>query len=241
MKQNAILITGAARRIGRTLALMSAEMGYAVIGHYRSSEKEVRELRRDVEKKGVPFFGVKTDFSKGAGGFMARCLKFPVRIVGLVNNASIFEKGNFQDLARDEYLNLLTVNTFAPLELMNDFARRVKEGFVVNLLDANVFTFNENFEVYRMSKRFLEDITLDLALLYAPKIRVNAIAPGAVLPSKFSKGKEPWKAIAPLKTGGAIEDVGRAFRYLVESKSATGQIIYVDGGLHLRKQPARKS
>jgi pteridine reductase len=237
--REAVIITGAARRIGYTLALQCADMGLGVIGHYRSSETEVKTLRREVEEKGVPFYGLSMDFSKGADAMIRRCLKFPVRIAGLVNNASAFERGNFQNLRRDEYLNLLTVNTISPLQLMNDFARLVKAGFIINLLDANVFSFNENFEVYRMSKRFLEDITLDLALLYAPRIRVNAIAPGAVLPSKFSKGREPWRKIAPLKTGGSLEDIGRAFRYLVESKSATGQIIYVDGGLHLKNKAQR--
>ncbi len=235
MKKKAIIITGAARRVGRALSIQCAKMGYAVIGHYLSSAKDLEVLKAEVENEGVPFYRISKDLSKGAEGMIEQCLNFPVQIAGLINNASMFEKGNFQDLSKDEYLNLLTVNTFAPLQLMNDFARLVKQGFIINLLDANVFTFNKDFEIYRMSKRFLEDITLDLALLYAPMIRVNAIAPGAVLPSKFSGKKEQWKKVAPLKTGGSLDDVCLALHYVIENKSTTGQILFVDGGLHLRK------
>jgi len=236
MKKKAIIVTGAARRVGRALSIQCAKMGYSVIGHYLSSEKELETLSAEIKKEKVPFYSVSGDFSKGAEGIIEKCIRFPVQISGLINNASIFEKGNFLNLSKDEYFNLLTINTFAPLQLMNDFARHVKKGFIINLLDANVFAFNKNFEIYRMSKRFLEDITLDLALLYAPDIRVNAIAPGAVLPSKFTGKKGPWKKLAPLKTGGNIDDLSLALRYAIENKSITGQILFVDGGLHLRSK-----
>lgn len=233
MKAKAVLVTGAAKRVGRALALACADLGFAVIGHYHRSKDEINSLSLEVKKRGVPFYAVRMDLSRN-NDLLDQCRRLPVQLFGLVNNASVFEKGNFRNLGTKEAQAFFELNALTPLRLMNDFAKQVNQGFIINLLDANSAAFNETFEVYRLSKRFLRDLTLDTALLYAPGIRVNAIAPGAVLPSKFTKGKSLWKKLAPLQTGGSVEEICRAFRYLVENQSVTGQILYVDGGLHLK-------
>src|SRR3989339_1895379 len=100
MKPRAILITGSAKRLGRELALESARMGFAVIAHFRTSRSAVLSLGTEVRKLGVPFFPIQADLSKNPDKLIRACVKLPVRLIGLVNNASVFEKGDL--LQRNE-------------------------------------------------------------------------------------------------------------------------------------------
>ncbi|OGJ91631.1 MAG: hypothetical protein A2268_09005 [Candidatus Raymondbacteria bacterium RifOxyA12_full_50_37] len=240
MKPRAILITGSAKRLGRELALESARMGFAVIAHFRTSRSAVLSLGTEVRKLGVPFFPIQADLSKNPDKLIRACVKLPVRLIGLVNNASVFEKGDL--LQRNEargtrreagFWQMFQVNAFAPLILSTSFfkqspaSRLAPRSFIINLLDANIDGFNRNFQLYRISKRLLREFTVECAALFAPKVRVNAIAPGAILPSRFNK--------RPGQTWGTIAGLLKAFRYLVESE-ATGQIMYCDQGLRLFKQ-----
>lgn len=234
VKPAAILVTGAARRLGREIALACASRGYAVIAHHRTPGPDVTALNREVRALGAACYPVRAGFPEGAEKLMRECRKLPVTLAGLVNCASIFEKGNPRDSAPAEIRRIFTLNAFVPLYLCREFGRTAQSGLIVNFLDANIDRPNDTFELYRMTKRLLRLMTLDLARSLAPKIRVNAIAPGALLPSKFS-GRDFHKKIgAPLKTGGTLETLRRAMVYLLESQDVTGQILFVDGGIHLR-------
>ncbi|MFH0920100.1 MAG: SDR family NAD(P)-dependent oxidoreductase [Fibrobacterota bacterium] len=235
MKRKAILITGALRRLGRELALESARMGFDVVAHYRTSGQEAAVLERDIRALGGTAYFVRHDLARNAEGLLAKCRCLPVTLVGLVNSASVFEKGNFRDLSPAQIQRVFALNVFAPLALTAGFAAEARTGMVINLLDANIDRFSANFQAYRASKRLLRDMTRECALLFAPRVRVNAIAPGALLPSR--RGRRQFDAVrkrTPLGTGGSLADFRAAFRYLLGQDSVTGQVLQVDGGLHLQ-------
>jgi NAD(P)-dependent dehydrogenase (short-subunit alcohol dehydrogenase family) len=214
-KQEAVLVTGAARRIGRALCLFLAGKGYAVIGHYHASAREVHSLAEEIRGRGGLFFPLKWDLAASPEGLIGRCLRFPVKLAGLVNNASVFEKGNFLSLKRKEWMGMLQVNVFSPLVLCAEFYRKAGKGFIINLLDANAGPFNRDFQIYRQSKRLLTEMTLECARLFAPRVRVNGIAPGAVLPSKFNRGK----------TAGSVDEVVKACARLIGGPAVTGRVL----------------
>ncbi|OGS34633.1 MAG: hypothetical protein A2293_02910 [Elusimicrobia bacterium RIFOXYB2_FULL_49_7] len=234
-KPDAVLITGAACRIGRAIALHLAKQGFAILGHYRSSKKEIASLEQAVNKLGRLFYPVQWDLSTPPDGLIAHCLKHPVFLCGLINNASVFESGSLSDMSRVRWQTLLQVNALSPLQLAADYYRQVKRGCVINVLDAQAKSGNPNFQIYRMTKRFLFDMTLDCAALYAPLVRVNGIAPGAILPPHFDRPnrKHPVPKPALLKRGGSLNGILNAVDYCFNNPLLTGQILYVDGGLHL--------
>jgi pteridine reductase len=232
----AVLVTGAGKRIGRALSLALAARGIAVIGHTRSSPSAVRSLGREVERLGARFFLLEWDLAKDPERLIDRCLRFPVTLGGVINNASVFEKGDLLALDMKVIRRILDINAFSPLSLARAFYRKAGRGFVINLLDAGAGPYNRNFQVYRLSKRLLGALTLECAALFAPRVRVNGIAPGAVLPSRFdSAQKAAAKArSAPMGAGGSVEEVVAAMEYLLDHPSVTGQVLYADGGIHLK-------
>jgi NAD(P)-dependent dehydrogenase (short-subunit alcohol dehydrogenase family) len=214
-KPEAVLVTGAARRIGRALSLFLSGRGYAVIGHYHTSAREARSLAKEIRGRGGLFYPLKWNLAAGPEGLMGKCLGFPVRLAGLVNNASVFEKGNLLSLKRKEWSGMLQVNVFSPLTLCAEYYRKAGTGFIINMLDAGAGPFNRDFQIYRMGKRLLAEMTLECARLFAPKVRVNGIAPGAVLPSKFNRGK----------TAGSVDEVVKACARLIGDPVVTGRIL----------------
>ncbi len=234
-KRRAVLVTGAAKRIGRAVAIALAEEGYSVIGHYNYSKKEIDSLGQQIRNKGVSFYYVRYDLSENPAGLMHKCNDIGIELCGLVNNASIFEPcsliGNKSMVDK-----ILMVNAYAPLELMKGFSEYCNNGFVINIVDANIDKFNRRFQAYRVSKRLLLDFSLEMAALLAPSIRVNVISPGAVLPSKFSTVGAEKLLRGPMGNGGKLVDIVDAVIYLIRSKNITGQLIYADGGLHLTKR-----
>jgi NAD(P)-dependent dehydrogenase (short-subunit alcohol dehydrogenase family) len=231
-KEKAVLVTGAARRIGRAIAIACAGEGFGVIAHYSKSRDEVASLGKEIREIGVSFSAIKHDLSTSPANFIRQCLKLNENLNGIINNASIFEKCALMDDSLKSR-RLLQINTFSPLAIMRDFASICKKGFIINLLDANIDRPHRDFQVYRLSKRILREVTFEMAYSLAPTIRVNGIAPGAVLPSKFSGNSNAIPPSAPMVNGGRIEDVTNAVKYLVNNENITGQILYADGGMHL--------
>ena len=214
-KPEAVLVTGAARRIGRALSVFLSEKGYAIIGHYHASAREAHSLAEEIRGRGGLFYPLQWDLAASPEGLIGKCLRFPVRLAGLINNASVFEKGSFLSLRRKEWMGMLQVNVFSPIVLCAEFHRKAGKGFIINLLDANAGPFNRDFQIYRMGKRLLAEMTLECARLFAPGIRVYGIAPGAVLPSKFNRGK----------TAGSVDEVVKACARLIGGPAVTGRIL----------------
>ncbi len=142
-------------------------------------------------------------------------------------------KGDLSDI--DNLANALNINSFVPLKLSDTFKNKIKKGWIINITDAYIEPLNKNFQNYRISKLLLQELTRQMAFSYAPKIRVNAIAPGPVLQAvgsdvdTFKKVKKE----TPLKSKELLSTVLASYEFLVNTDGITGQTIYADGGRHL--------
>ncbi len=234
-KNKAVLITGAAKRIGFALVKHSLAMGFSVIAHYRSSPAPLKTwLSRNSKFKNRVFF-LQSDLDEHAAELIDNCSEFPVILIGLVNNASLFTEGNLFDL--DHLHATIMTNTTVPHLLALRFSQKVGKGWIINITDANI-TVNERFQNYRFSKKILTELTLQQAYLFGPSIRVNAIAPGAVLsPAGMNRNYfNKLKSRVPLKKNGDINSMVQAYTFLIENTAVTGQVLSIDNGLHLLYQ-----
>ncbi len=232
------MVTGAAKRLGRAIAERLADEGVHVVLHYHRSRKAAEEASASVSARGVNAWTMAADLGRPeeAEGLADRAWECSGGFSILVNSASIFGKGRLADAPYESFLRHLTVNAWAPLALARAFARKAGAGQIVNLLDARVGGYNFTHAAYFMSKRTLEYITRHLALDLAPDFRVNAVAPGLILPPE-GEGPEYLDRLTetvPLKTHGEPADVADAVVCLLKSGFVTGQTLYVDGGRHLR-------
>jgi len=213
-----VFVTGGALRIGRALCIAFAESGAQVVIHCNKSITQAKELLNTLP---------------GSGHKIIQCdLNSPDKLLDgcgqidiLINNASVYK------IADDsEYMR---VNFHAPVSLMKQFAaQNLDDGCIINFLDAKE---NGIKDYYLKSKLALREETLTAALKYAPKIRVNAIAPGPVLPPVDLKGPGMQEILKEVPMGKqvSLKDISNACLFLVQNNSLTGQIIYVDGGQHL--------
>jgi pteridine reductase len=234
VKQNpSVLITGGARRLGLALARESVSLGFDVVVHHRSDRRPVEQWLRQEPALASRVRIVTHDLREPCAELIDRVLDMSPRLTGLVNNASVFGKGNLSDAGH--FRDSLRVNALAPLELSLRFLQKVKKGWIVNVTDARLERVNLSYQNYRLSKILLNEITRQLAVLCAPRVRVNAIAPDLVLRSPDMTATEfaRLRRLVPLGSTIRVTDVLRAFEYLVTSASVTGQILYVDGGSHL--------
>jgi NAD(P)-dependent dehydrogenase (short-subunit alcohol dehydrogenase family) len=214
----AALITGAGRRIGRTIALALSRAGYAVVLHANRSRADAETLAGEIV---------------GAGGNAA------VVLADLVNNAGAFEPDEIETLQREDFERTFAVNLAAPLFLAQAFARQAPAGSsIINVLDQRVFKPTPRFLSYTLSKRALHAATATLAQALAPRLRVNAVAPGPTLPSPRQTDTQFAEQVAslPLRTGPSPRDIAAAVLYLEQAKTVTGVTIAVDGGQHLAWQ-----
>jgi len=231
-------VTGAAKRIGRAITLALAEEGYDLALHYNRSEDEAEQLCRQVRDRGrrCRTFACDLTQTDAPAKLIDRLFEAFPECSLLVNNASVFGGGDFLETDPSVLESQLSVNFRAPFFLAQAFARRCSGGSVVNLLDAQVArTMTDRF-AYNLSKKLLWSFTQMAAKALAPRIRVNAVCPGPILPSADSD-REQFEAIArrtPLGRAGRPEQVARAVAFLARSEYITGQAIFVDGGDHLR-------
>lgn len=232
MNNEAVIITGGTKRLGLELAIRTLEMGMTAIIHYRSDYQTAAHLQDDHE--GRVFF-IQADFSENPENIIKKAAELPVKLTGLVNNASVFTEGNLSEPAQLQ--KILDVNTLVPVKLADQFAKTAGHGWIINITDANISFPNIRFMNYRISKLFLEEITRQQAFLYAPKIRVNAIAPGAMIPSDKNEDSS-FGSISkkiPLGITDDLQQLADTYTFLVKNKYITGETIRVDGGLNLVK------
>lgn len=243
----AALVTGAARRIGRAIVEDLARHGWRVVIHHRASHADAAALVASIEASG----GVAATVS----GNLAHA-EAPPRIVAeaaaavgpltlLVNSASMFERDTVGDLDRALWDHQLAVNLSAPVFLAEAFAGQLPpgaEGNVVNILDQRIWRPNPKYFSYQISKSALFAATETLALALAPRVRVNGIAPGPVLPNPDQSEERFARQVAtvPLRRAPDLADFGRTVRYFVENRSITGTIVALDGGQHLAAPPLEK-
>ncbi|MBI2843742.1 MAG: SDR family oxidoreductase [Armatimonadetes bacterium] len=233
------LITGSARRIGRCIALALADEGANIVAHYNTSPAEAEELAGELAGRGVDAWTVQADFDRRdeIDLLIDRAVERAGPVDILVNNASIFPSDNLENVTFESVVENLQVNAWAPFVLSRAFAKRMGRGRIVNLLDSRVSGYDWSHAAYIWSKHVLAVMTRMTALEFAPDITVNAVAPGLILPppGKDESYIERLAGTVPLKRHGEPEDVADAVLYLVKSDFVTGEVIYVDGGRHLKE------
>lgn len=228
-----VIITAGTKRVGLALTKKSLEMGFDVIAHYRSTAAALNRWLNSNSKYKNRVHLIQSDLTISSENLVKDALKLNVPIIGLINNASTFVKGDLSDI--DNLAEALNINSFVPLKLSDTFRKRVKKGWIINITDAYIEPLNKNFQNYRVSKLLLQELTRQMAFSYAPKIRVNAIAPGPVLQAigsdidTFKKVKKE----TPLKPKELLSTVLSSYEFLVKTDGITGQTIYADGGRHL--------
>lgn len=231
------LVTGGGRRIGRAIALTLAEAGADIIIHYPESPGETDDLKDELERRGTKSWVIKADFEKEdeCTTLIQRALDITGSLAILINCASIFLPGTLMVVELKDLFRQIQVNSWAPLVLSREFARLMKRGKIVNLLDTRISGYDWAHVAYILSKHMLSELTTMTALAFAPGITVNGVAPGLILPppGQDEKYLDQLSETVPLKRHGDPDDIADAVLYLVTSDYVTGQVIYVDGGRHL--------
>lgn len=241
----AALVTGGGVRIGAAVARHLAAAGCDVAIHHNESARPAKDLARSLQARGVRAATVAADLTKDGDrkrlvAAAAKALGRPLDV--LVNNASPFAVRSLDELSWDDLLDDLAVTAWAPFELTRSFAAQLpkgRTGHVVNFLDARIVDEDRRHVGYHLAKRMLTDLTRLCAIEYAPRVAVNAVAPGPTLPPpgmdarKGAALMERLRQRLPLQRTSTPDDLARAVVYLASSQAHTGQVLFVDGGRHL--------
>ena len=236
----AALVTGAARRIGRTIALALVDAGYAVAIHANRASAEAEALRGEIARKGGKAAVVQADLADHAA--VMALVPAAVAAVGpltlLVNNAAMFEPDEIGRLDCALWDRQFAVNLRAPMFLAEAFAAQAPMGAdasVTNILDQRVLKPTPQFVSYALAKSALHSATRMLAQALAPNVRVNAVAPGPTFASARQQPEDfaAQAAAMPLGHGPAPEEIAAAVVFLSGARSVTGQTLAVDGGQHI--------
>jgi len=233
------LITGASKRIGRAVSLALANEGVNIVVHYNHSAKEAEELVAELTERGVNAWVINADFEKPEeyNSLFSRTQDLAGQVNILINNASIFPKDKLDSITFESFNKNMQVNAWVPFVLSRDFAEQIGHGMIINLLDTRINGYDWAHVGYIWSKHVLAVMTRMMALEYAPDIAVNAVAPGLILPppGQDESYLDRLTYTVPLKRHGAAEDIAEAIVYLAGSSFITGEVIYVDGGRHLKE------
>jgi len=240
-----VLVTGAAHRIGRAVALRLARDGWAVAVHYNRSAEAALTLADEIVALGAQAVALQADLASEDDvlTLVPRVVEALGPLGCLVNNASLFEHDSALTATRASWDAHMETNLRAPFVLTQSFAAQLpedSEGAVVNLIDQRVQNLTPHFTTYTLSKAGLWALTQTLALALAPRIRVNAVAPGPTLPSihQTQDQFDQQCASMPLKRGTSPEEIAEAVQFTIAAGSMTGQLIALDGGQHLCWAPA---
>ena len=231
------LVTGGARRIGRGICLKLSKLGFKIALHYNQSQSDAQRVAKEIRKKGgvCELFHCNLLEEGKACGLIEDVRDEFHHLDVLINNASIFKPSSLRTASCESFNNQFSINLKAPFILTRDFAQHNKRGHIINILDTNIVQNKTHYFVYLLTKKALYELTKLSALELAPGIRVNAIAPGLILPP-FKKNENYLNYLTskvPLKKRGQITQITQAIEFLLNTTYLTGQILYVDGGQHL--------
>ena len=232
-------ITGAAKRVGKAISLHLAAQGWNIALHYNSSEAEASLLQEGLKSvfpnQQFEIFSADLNNAKEVETLILKVVQAMQNIDLMINNASVFEKGNFANTDTGFLDRQMNVNFRAPFILTRDFARLVKKGLIINFVDTRIVNNKSNFAAYSLSKKALWEMTKMAALELGPNIRVNAIAPGLTLAPE-EKGDEYLMKLAEniaMKRPGGLDPIMKSLDYILNNDYLTGQLLFCDGGENL--------
>jgi NAD(P)-dependent dehydrogenase (short-subunit alcohol dehydrogenase family) len=238
------LVTGAAKRIGRTVALALARDGWDVGVHYGASRDDALQTAREIEALGRRAVALPCDLADEAGvrRLVADCSGALGSVTCLVNNASLFAEDRIDTVCADSLQRHMQINVAAPLLLAQALHAALPDdarGVVINLLDQKLYNPNPDYLSYTLSKAALHEATTLLAQALAPRLRVVGVAPGITLTSgeQTEAGFAKAHSKTPLGRSSTPEDVAAAVVYLARAQAVTGSTLLVDGGQHLLPSP----
>lgn len=233
-----VLVTGGARRVGRLLALACAKAGADVIVHHGHSESDAVRTGAEIESLGRRAWVLSADLSQTgqAAELVGRAAQFG-QLHGLVNSAAIFEPLSFQQTTVGDWQRHLDINLTAPFLLSQAFAASVaaeRSARIVNILDWRAMRPGPDHFPYTISKAALAALTEGLAAALAPRVLVNGLALGAILPPSDGGDEAAALRNVPLRRWSRPEELEQALVFLLSGPEyMTGEILYLDGGRHL--------
>lgn len=229
------LVTAGGRRLGRAIALRLAELGYDIALHYNSSADEASVTARQIESRGRQVQMFQRDFSHFDEVLtlmpdISESMGAPPNL--LVNNASVYEENTLVETKPEDFDLNFNLHVKAPFFLTKDFAKYcVGDGLVVNMVDTSVLRYATKHFPYLLSKKALFELTKMSARELAPRVRVNAIAPGIVVPATGEeRAHEKFAKSNPLHRAASAKDILVALEYLINNGQVTGECLFVDGG-----------
>ncbi len=235
------LVTGAARRIGREIALALADAGWDIGVHYRQSRADAEETVAAIRARGRRALCLEADLSVEAqvDSLLPRLAAELGPVAAVVNNASRFQQDDIGSFDTSGLMAHLLPNLAAPLLLARALAAQLPQrtrGVVVNLLDQKLYNPNPDFLSYTLSKAALRSATTLLAQALAPRIRVFGVAPGLSLPSYLQDEEafaDAHRRYSPLGRSSTAADIASAVVFGIGNQAVTGSVLLVDGGQHL--------
>ncbi len=239
LNQKHILITGAARRVGRAMALAVARAGGVVLLHYARSEADARSAQAEIQANGGVAHLLQADLADPVQvqSLIPRALEWGP-LYGLVHNASVFEPLSLQQTSLDAWEQHMAVHATAPFLLSQAFAASLEPGQpgrIVTMLDWRVLRPVDDHFPYTISKAALAALTRSLAAALAPHVTVNGIALGAILPPSDGGENPALLQSVPAGRWASLEEVNQTLLFLLDGPTyITGEIIHLDGGRHLR-------
>lgn len=237
-KKTLALITGAGHRLGKHFALSLAAMGYTIAVHYHTSRAEAEQTQAAIQAIGGTAYLFEADLTEPSqvAALFSRLQQVGQPLSVLVNSAAEMVNANLLEMPVEDWDHLFALNLRAPWLCAKQAASIMPAGSsIINITDAGAGHAWLHYAAYSISKSSLETLTRLLARSLAPNIRVNAIAPGLILPPPTMPPTEWQRLVArlPLQTAGSPENLSQALAFLLENTYITGQILTVDGGYQL--------
>ncbi|MFA5570166.1 MAG: SDR family oxidoreductase [Sphaerochaetaceae bacterium] len=238
MAKSFVLITGAAKRLGRSFALSTAALGYDIALHYGKSKTEAEQTADEIRSLGRDVLLIQADLlDESAIKEIIPTIHAQGSLYGLINSASLFHKEDEQSTTYESWSATQMVNVTAPFLLSQAFAHSLKaheSGKIVNIVDWRSLRVDPSHLAYTVSKAALVSLTKNLASALAPRITVNALALGAILSPKDRSHDSSLLEDVPLQRWGEVDEVTQVLSFLLTCATyTTGEVIHIDGGRHL--------
>jgi pteridine reductase len=233
------LITGAAKRVGKAMALHLAAQDWNIAIHYNASEIDAeliqKELKSSFSNQQFELFRADLNNASEVETLIPTVVETMKTIDLLINNASVFGRGDFANTDTGFLDRQMNVNFRAPFILTRNYARLVKKGLIINFVDTRITNNKSNFAAYSLSKKALWEMTKMAALEFGPNIRINAIAPGLSLAPEEKGDDYLWKLAVniAMKRSGGLDPILKSLDYIVNNDYLTGQLLFCDGGENL--------